>query len=111
MQREANRGAAMDVGGWLRGFGFEQYEAAFPEKEIDDTVLPRLTAEDLRELGVASVGHRRRLLDAIAALPTEAGSASDLGRGAQPKLGDTPIDNGGLAPMGGGRAITVVCCD
>src|SRR3974377_1236109 len=72
MQREANRGAAMDVGGWLRGFGFEQYEAAFPEKEIDDTVLPRLTAEDLRELGVGSVGHRRKLLDAIAALRTEA---------------------------------------
>jgi len=49
-----------------------QYEAAFRENEIDDTVLPRLTPEDLRELGVASVGHRRKLLDAIAALRAEA---------------------------------------
>ena len=49
-----------------------QYEAALRENEIDDTVLPRLTPEDLRELGVASVGHRRKLLDAIAALRAEA---------------------------------------
>jgi class 3 adenylate cyclase len=62
----------MDVGGWLRRLGFEQYEAAFRENEIDDTVLPRLTAEDLRELGVGSVGHRRKLLDAIAALRADA---------------------------------------
>ena len=59
----------MDVGGWLRGLGLEQYEAAFRKNEIDDTVLPRLMAEDLRELGVGSVGHRRKLLDAIARLP------------------------------------------
>ena len=71
MQREANWCAAMDVGGWLRGLGLEQYEAAFRENEIDDTVLPRLTAEDLRELGVGSVGHRRKLLDAIAVLRAE----------------------------------------
>ena len=45
MQREANRGTAMDVGGWLRGLGLEQYEAAFRENKIDDTVLPSLTAD------------------------------------------------------------------
>ena len=72
MQREANRGAAMDVGGWLRGLGLEQYEAPFRENNIDDTILPRLTTEDLKELGVGSVGHRRKLLDAIAALRAEA---------------------------------------
>src|SRR6516162_2406960 len=71
MQREANRGAAMDVGGWLRGLGLEQYEAAFRENKIDDRVLPRLTAEDLKELGVGFVGDRRKLLDAIAALRAE----------------------------------------
>jgi hypothetical protein len=38
----------MDVGGWLRGLGLEQYEAAFRDNRIDDTVLPRLTAEDLK---------------------------------------------------------------
>src|SRR5580698_6885468 len=58
----------MDVGGWLRRLGLEQYEAAFRENKIDDTVLPSLTAEDLKDLGVGFVGDRRKLLDAIAAL-------------------------------------------
>src|SRR6516164_3861604 len=71
MQREANRGTAMDVGGWLRGLGLERYEAAFRDNKIDEVVLPRLTAEDLKELGVGFVGDRRKLLDAIAALRAE----------------------------------------
>ena len=58
----------MDVVVWLRSLGLGQYEAAFRENEIDETVLPSLTAEDLKELGVAALGHRRKLLDAIAAL-------------------------------------------
>ena len=58
----------MDLGGWLRSLGLERYEAAFRENEIDETVLPNLTAEDLKELGVAALGHRRKLLDAIATL-------------------------------------------
>jgi len=62
----------MDVGGWLRRLGLEQYEAAFRENKIDDTVLPSLTAEDLKDLGVGFVGHRRKLLDAIAVLRAEA---------------------------------------
>ncbi|MBV8921456.1 adenylate/guanylate cyclase domain-containing protein [Bradyrhizobium sp.] len=61
----------MDVGGWLRRLGLEQYEAAFRENEIDETILPNLTAEDLKDLGVSIVGHRRKLLDAIAALRTD----------------------------------------
>jgi len=66
----------MDVGGWLRKLGLEQYEAAFRENRIDDTVLPRLTAEDLKDLGVGVVGDRRKLLDAIAALRAEASPRS-----------------------------------
>jgi class 3 adenylate cyclase/predicted ATPase len=62
----------MDVGGWLRSLGLERYEAAFRDNEIDETVLPNLTAEDLKDLGVGIVGHRRKLLDAIAALSTDA---------------------------------------
>ena len=62
----------MDVGGWLRRLGLEQYEAAFRENEISEKVLPNLTAEDLKDLGVGMVGHRRMLLDAIAALRAEA---------------------------------------
>src|SRR6266568_3472180 len=62
----------MDVGSWLRGLGLRPYEAAFRENAIDDTVLPNLTAEDLKDLGVGIVGHRRKLLDAIAALRADA---------------------------------------
>ena len=62
----------MDLGSWLRTLGLERYEAAFRDNEIDDTVLPSLTAEDLKDLGVALVGHRRKLLDAIAALRADA---------------------------------------
>ena len=62
----------MDLGDWLRSLGLGQYEAAFRENAIDDTVLPNLTAEDLKDFGVGIVGHRRKLLDAIAALRTDA---------------------------------------
>jgi class 3 adenylate cyclase len=65
---KANFGTVMDLGDWLRRLGLEQYEAAFRENEIDETVLPSLTTEDLKDLGVGIVGHRRKLLDAIAAL-------------------------------------------
>ena len=62
----------MDVVLWLRSLGLAKYEAIFRENDIDETVLPSLTAEDLKELGVASLGHRRKLLDAIAALRSDA---------------------------------------
>ncbi|HKN30795.1 MAG TPA: adenylate/guanylate cyclase domain-containing protein [Roseiarcus sp.] len=58
----------MDVGDWLRSLGLGEYEPAFRNNEIDGEVLPNLTGDDLRELGVASVGHRRKLLSAIAEL-------------------------------------------
>jgi class 3 adenylate cyclase/tetratricopeptide (TPR) repeat protein len=81
--------ATMDVGGWLRSLGLEQYEASFRENKIDDTVLPSLTAEDLKDLGVGFVGHRRKLLDAIVALRAEASVPT-------PSLSDAPpaIDKG-----------------
>ena len=58
----------MDIGGWLRGLGLECYERAFRDNEIDLRVLPELTADDLKDLGAAAIGHRRKLLTAIAAL-------------------------------------------
>ena len=61
----------MDVGAWLRGLGLERYEQAFRENRIGADVLPRLTVEDLKDLGVTLVGDRRRLLDAIIALGVE----------------------------------------
>jgi class 3 adenylate cyclase len=56
------------VADWLRGLGLGQYEQAFHGNNIDLEILPRLTAEDLIAIGVTSVGHRRKLLDAIATL-------------------------------------------
>jgi class 3 adenylate cyclase len=58
----------MDIVVWLRSLGLGKYEAAFRENDIDESVLPGLTHETLKELGVTSVGHRVKLLDAIAAL-------------------------------------------
>src|SRR5438093_5188411 len=58
----------MDIAAWLQGLGLERYVPAFRDNEIDWEVLPKLTSEDLREIGVAAIGHRRKLLDAIAAL-------------------------------------------
>ena len=64
----------MNIVVWLRSLGLGRYEAAFRDNEIDEAVLPNLTAEDLKDLGVSIVGHRRKLLDAIAALRTDAGA-------------------------------------
>ena len=58
----------MDVGAWLHGLGLGQYEQAFRDNAVDAEVLRELTGDDLKELGVSLVGHRRRLLAAIAAL-------------------------------------------
>src|SRR5262249_16500098 len=66
----------MDIVVWLRSIGLGKYEAVFRENDIDETVLPSLTHENLKELGVASFGHRVKLLDAIAALRSD---ASDRG--------------------------------
>src|SRR5262252_6527052 len=69
----------MDVAAWLQGLGLGRYVPAFRDNEIDWEVLPKLTSEDLREIGVAAIGHRRKLLDAIATLsasePTSAVTA------------------------------------
>ena len=65
----------MDVGEWLRGLGLGQYEDRFRDNRIDAEVLPQLTADDLREIGVAAVGNRRKLLAAIAALAARSPSA------------------------------------
>ena len=58
----------MDVAPWLRGLGLEQYAQLFRDNDIDGEILCGMTAEDLKELGISSFGHRRRLVNAIAAL-------------------------------------------
>jgi class 3 adenylate cyclase/predicted ATPase len=58
----------MDLGEWLRSLGLSEYEPTFRDNQIDGEVLRNLTRDDLKELGVAFVGHRRKLLSAIARL-------------------------------------------
>jgi class 3 adenylate cyclase/predicted ATPase len=98
----------MDIGGWLRSLGLERYEAAFRENEIDDTVLPNLTAEDLKDLGVGIVGHRRKLLDAIAALRANSNAAaSPLSTPPPTPPPATPTQEA----AGERRHVTVMFCD
>ena len=78
----------MDIGGWLRSLGLEEYETAFRENKVDAAVLPKLTAEDLKDLGVAAVGDRRKLLDAIA----------DLQLGAKPEPPPLAVSSTVAAP-------------
>src|SRR5215207_7272412 len=67
-RRHLFRGGNVDIPAWLEGLGLGQHAQAFRDNDIDAVVLPTLTADDLRELGVTSLGHRKRLLAAIAAL-------------------------------------------
>ena len=101
---------SLDVADWLRGLGLEQYASAFRDNAIDAEVLPSLTAEDLRDIGVTLVGHRRRLLDAIAGLKSEASSIADRDAAAEP--GPTPAS---AAPPRSTdaerRQLTVMFCD
>ena len=98
----------MDTAEWLRGLGLEQYANAFRENAIDAEVLRDLTAEDLKELGVGPIGHRRRLLTAIAALRAEAPD----GGSPLPK----PPSYAGEGRVGAGaeaerRQLTIMFCD
>ena len=63
---------AIEVAGWLRQLGLEQYISTFRDNDVDGDVLPHLTAEDLLGMGVTSIGHRRKILAAIAAIGAEA---------------------------------------
>ncbi len=90
----------MDIAAWLRGLGLERYAAAFGESDVDAEVLPQLTAEDLISIGVTSVGHRRKLLAAIAALTAEAPAAA------------TAASRGAPEPAAAERRqLTVMFCD
>ena len=79
----------VDVGAWLRGLGLGQYEQAFRDNDIDTEVLAELAEADLERLGVASLGHRKRLLKAIAALRADATSTPALPIGRAPPWGQS----------------------
>ncbi|MFL5252342.1 MAG: AAA family ATPase [Rhodopila sp.] len=90
----------MDVTSWLRNLGLERYEAAFRENDVSADVLRTLTAEDLKGLGVASIGHRRQLLMAIARL------RDDTPQAARPTDDPLPPPSAGER-----RQLTVMFCD
>ena len=90
----------MDIAEWLHGLGLQQYEQAFCDNAIDDAVLPELTADDLKDLGVSLVGHRRKLLAAIAALRSESGS--------EPRVEARNVTDTSIAER---RQLTVMFCD
>jgi class 3 adenylate cyclase/predicted ATPase len=91
----------MDVVAWLRGLGLEQYAPTFRDNDVDGEVLPALTSEDLISIGVTSVGHRRKLLAAIASLGAVLPGATVV---AAPRDAATPTD-------AERRQLTVMFCD
>ena len=90
----------MDVAAWLQGLGLERYVPAFRDNEIDWEALPKLTAEDLKDLGVVLGGHRRKLLDAITALCAEVPTAGTAASHDAPAPADAER-----------RQLTVMFCD
>jgi class 3 adenylate cyclase/tetratricopeptide (TPR) repeat protein len=100
---------SIEITHWLRGLGLEQFAAAFLANDIDAGILPELTADDLIGLGVTSIGHRRKLLAAIATL-REGSAISDpptpsiepVGRGEDAGIGTISAER---------RQLTVMFCD
>jgi class 3 adenylate cyclase len=95
----------MDVGDWLRDLGLAKYEETFRANAIDADLVPRLTGDDLKEIGVSALGDRLRLLDAIAALV-----------GTKAAVDIPPSPSKSLPPKGPAvsaerRPITVMFCD
>jgi hypothetical protein len=66
----------MDIERWLSLLGLEQYARTFADNDVDFAMLPRLTDADLKELGVHSLGHRKRMLFSISELAPAASCAT-----------------------------------
>ncbi len=101
----------MDVADWLRRLGLERYEATFRENDVSADVLRDLTAEDLKDLGIASVGHRRQLLSAITKLSEQqtadaVNPNAELATTTSGSLGEDAVSHGGER-----RQLTVMFCD
>src|SRR5215475_6805343 len=92
----------VDITVLLRKLGLEQYARAFADHAIDPSILSRLTAEDLKDMGVSAVGHRRRLLEAFSALAGDA--PDDAIPGPSAPVAETE-------PEGDRRPVTVLFAD
>ena len=110
----------MDVRAWLESLGLDAYAKAFAANDVDAAVLPSLTSDDLRDMGVTSVGHRRRLLDAIATLNASVSVNSGQPSARHPTAAE-PVSVQAITPADAAhihvasavqrRQITVVFCD
>ena len=98
----------VDIATWLRDLGLEQYAAGFRDNDVTAEVLPHLTADDLRDLGVGSVGHRRKMMLAIAEL-READAAE--ARSAAASAPVEPVGETRPVPTAERRHLTILFCD
>lgn len=105
----------MNIRDWLAGLGFADYGEAFAENEIDDEALRELDGDDLKELGVAKLGHRKKILVAIAALRDRAAgnvnSASDEAASPTITTGSAPTSPPATRADGDRRQVTVLFAD
>ncbi len=102
----------MDIVIRLRSLGLGKYEAAFRENDIDETVLSGLTHETLKDLGVTSVGHRLKLLDAVAALRGDVSQQTAPASTAPvPPSATMPPPASVAEAAGERRHVTVMFCD
>ena len=99
---------SIEVNDWLRGLGLEQYASTFHDNAIDAEILRELTADDLKDLGVDLVGHRRKLLAAIAALQPDRGTGAPIAASEQVRPGPAAGIAAGEAER---RQLTVMFCD
>ena len=93
-----------DVDQWLEALGLGEHAKMFAENAVTADLLPRLTERDLRELGVAKLGQRKRLLEAIEALSSHEGHSADMA--AAEVL--APVRPGADAER---RQLTIMFCD
>jgi class 3 adenylate cyclase len=93
---------SIEITDWLRGLGLEQYAPAFHDNDVDSEVLPQLTVDDLISIGVTSVGHRRKLLAAIASLGASAAATT---------IPTAPVSGASAAAEAERRQLTVMFCD
>ena len=91
-----------DIKAWLAGLGLDRYQETFEQNAIEADVLLELTSHDLREMGVAAVGHRRKILMAIGAL--RQGRSVEQARVAEPTRDSH-------SPGAERRLLTVMFCD
>ena len=104
----------MDIDGWLRGIGLPQYAEMFRANDIDGELLGRLTNDDLKDIGVASFGHRKKLLEAIAELggaPTATPASPPVMPAPIPATIAPPPISASVEAAGERRYLTVMFCD